>query len=165
MDLMYQYGKLSEKQYQDYKDDKNINDFVDGVLADWNYNSNSISDRRIILKNNIMALSISTLTLLTEYINGVMDRANHHAQNINEVVLALVGAVIWKATQDIEVRTYQGEMANILWLTIDSRRYAIAFNHHTGRIEIRERSTQGTVIHEFDNSVTNDEVKRIFEDL
>ena len=35
-----------------------------------------------------------------------MNRADHHGQNVNEIVLTLAGAVIWRATQDVEVRTY-----------------------------------------------------------
>ncbi len=112
-----------------------------------------------------MPLTITSLNILNEYINGVMNRADHHAHNVNEIVLSLAGAVIWKSTADIEVKTYQGETANILWLTINSRRYALAFNHNTGRIEIRERTIRGQVLHELDNSTSNSELKRIFNSL
>ncbi len=44
-----------------------------------------------------MALTITTLTVLNQYINGVMERADHHEQNVNEFVLTLAGAVIWRA--------------------------------------------------------------------
>ena len=81
-----------------------------------------------------MALTITTLTLLNEYINGVMNRANHHGQNVNKIVLTLAGAVIWRATQDVEVRTYNDQTANILWLTVNGHRYAIAYNHQTFNI-------------------------------
>lgn len=112
-----------------------------------------------------MALSISTLELLNRYINGVMGRADHHGHGVNEVVLSLAGAVIWKATQDVEVRTYNDETANILWLTVDGNRYAIGFNHHTAKIELRERTQNGTVLAEFDNSCTAADVKIVFAKL
>lgn len=112
-----------------------------------------------------MALSISTLDLLNRYINGVMGRADHHGQNVNEVVLSLAGAVIWKATQDVEVRTYNDETANILWLTVRSNRYAIGFNHHTGNIELRERTQNGNVLAVFNNASTAAEVKVAFANL
>ena len=112
-----------------------------------------------------MALTITTLTLLNEYINGVMSRADHHGQNVNEIVLTLAGAVIWRATQDVEVRTYNEETANILWLTINDHRYAIAYNHHTGYIEIRARNQNGTVLATFNNSTSSANVKSIFADL
>jgi len=109
-----------------------------------------------------MALTITTLNLLNEYINGVMNRANHHGQNVNEIVLTLAGAVIWRATQDVEVRTFKDQTANILWLTVNGHRYAIAYNHETFHIEIRYRSQNGTVLAKFDNSTSTSDVKRIF---
>ena len=112
-----------------------------------------------------MALTITTLTLLNEYINGVMNRADHHGQNVNEVVLTLAGAVIWRATQDVEVRTYNDMTANILWLTVNGHRYAIAFNHQTEEIEIRDRNQNGTVIANFNNHTTAATVKQIFAGL
>jgi hypothetical protein len=112
-----------------------------------------------------MALTITTLTLLNEYINGVMERADHHGQNVNEVILTLAGAVIWRATQDVEVRTYNEETANILWLTINGYRYAIAYNHNTLNIEIRDRNQNGTVLATFNNSNTALDVKTIFSNL
>lgn len=112
-----------------------------------------------------MALTITTLNLLNEYINGVMNRADHHGQNVNEIVLTLAGAVIWRATQDVEVRTYSDQTANILWLTVDGHRYAIAYNHETLNIEIRDRKQNGTVLATFDNSTSTADVKRIFEGL
>lgn len=112
-----------------------------------------------------MALTITTLTLLNEYINGVMNRADHHADNVNEIVLTLAGAVIWRATQDVEVRTYNDETANILWMTIDNRRYTLAYNHNTGNIEVRERTQNGNVVASFNNSTSANDVKTIFARL
>lgn len=112
-----------------------------------------------------MALTITTLNLLNQYINGVMERADHHGQNVNEIVLTLAGAVIWRATQDVEVRTYNDETGNILWLTINGHRYAIAYNHNTLNIEIRDRNQNGTVLATFNNTNTALEVKKIFSTL
>ena len=112
-----------------------------------------------------MALTITTLDLLNRYINGVMDRADHHGQNVNEIVLTLAGSVIWKATQDVEVRTYNDETANILWLVVGSNRYALAFNHQTGNIELRERTQNGNVLAVFNNLTTAAQVKTVFTGL
>ncbi len=112
-----------------------------------------------------MALTITTLTLLNDYINGVMNRANHHGQNVNEIAHTLAGAVIWRATQDVTARTFKGKTANILWLTINSNRYAIAYNHLTENIEIRERIQNGNVLAIFNNSTSAKDVKTIFESL
>lgn len=112
-----------------------------------------------------MPLTIATLTLLNQYINGVMNRADHHGQNVNEIVLTLVGAVIWRATQDVEVRTYNNETANILWLTVNAKRYAIAYNHKTQNIEVRDRNLNGMVLATFNNSSSASDVKVIFSGL
>lgn len=109
-----------------------------------------------------MALTITTLDILNVYINGVMDRANHHAQNVDEIVLTLAGAVIWKITQNIEVRTYNNETANILWLVVGENRYALTFNHAIQEIELRERTQNGGVIATFSNSTTAAQVKAVF---
>ncbi|MBS1977859.1 MAG: hypothetical protein JST46_10845 [Bacteroidetes bacterium] len=112
-----------------------------------------------------MALTITTLKLLNGYINGVMQRAEHHAESVNEIVLTLAGAVIWKATQDVEVRTYGDETANILWLTVGQNRYALGFNHHSGEIELHERTQNGIVLASFSNKSTAEQVKQVFDRL
>ena len=87
-----------------------------------------------------MALTIATLQSLNQYIKGVMDRADEHGEGVNEVILTLAGAVIWKAAQGVEVRTYQGETANLLWLIVGGNRYVLAYNHKTRVIELRNRT-------------------------
>ncbi len=62
-----------------------------------------------------MALTIDTLRRPNEYITGVMDTAYHHTQNVNEIALAIAGAIIWRVTdEDVQVRTYSGHTANIV---------------------------------------------------
>ncbi|OFY86713.1 MAG: hypothetical protein A3F72_09650 [Bacteroidetes bacterium RIFCSPLOWO2_12_FULL_35_15] len=57
-----------------------------------------------------------------------MERADHHGQNVNEIVLAIAGAIIWKVTDDdIEVRTYAGQTANVLWMKINGNKYALCY--------------------------------------
>lgn len=112
-----------------------------------------------------MPLTITTLQTLNEYINGVILRADHHGKDVNEIVLALAGAVVWKATKDVEVRKYDDQMANILWLTIDDRRYALAFNHQTGDIELRDRTINGFVKAKFNNATPISKVKETFSKL
>lgn len=110
-------------------------------------------------------ITIVNTSLLFEYINGVMGRADHHGENVNEVVLGLAGAVVWKATEDIEVREYDGHTANILWFKVGEKKYAFTFNHADETIELHERVHNGTVIAVFDNATTNADIKRIFLNL
>jgi len=39
-----------------------------------------------------------------------LERADHHADNVNEIALAIAGGIIWKTTEDIRVMSREGEM-------------------------------------------------------
>jgi hypothetical protein len=112
-----------------------------------------------------MPLTINTLRILNEYITGVMGRADHHGPNVNEIALAIAGAVIWKSTDDVEVRTYAGETANVLWMTVNGNRYALCYNHGNGTIELRDRTIQGNVLASFDNATPIADIKTVFNRL
>ncbi len=113
-----------------------------------------------------MALTITTFEALNDYIHKVMERADHHGQNVNEIVLAIAGAVLWRATQDVEVRSNNNDgTGNVLWLTINGNRYVLAYNHNTFNIEIRQDSMQGAVLASFNNSNSIDQVKGVFATL
>ena len=112
-----------------------------------------------------MPRTVTDVDVLQEYIRGVMDRADHHAGNINEVCLAIAGAVVWRKDGDIRVYERAGQMTNALWVHINGNRYALSYNHDAGQIEIREDSMQGNVLASFDNSNTASEVRQFFESL
>ena len=109
--------------------------------------------------------TITDVDVLQQYISGVMDRADHHAGNVNEVCFAIAGALIWRKQGDIHVYERQGNMANALWVTINGNRYAVSYNHENGRIEIRENSMRGEVLREFDNTDSSADVREFFAAL
>jgi hypothetical protein len=113
-----------------------------------------------------MPLTVADLDTLLEYFNGVMSRT-HHAPNVNAIALALLGAVLWKKDEDshIEVRTYAGSTANVLWVQMAGIKYALVYNHKKGCIEIRERTGTGDVRFSFTNRTSVNEVRRAFEEL
>lgn len=78
-----------------------------------------------------MALQIESIGQLQQYLNGVLDRANHHAENVREIALALLGAIIWRAEGQLRVREYRGRPANIIWFEVAGNTYAMGFNHRT----------------------------------
>ena len=112
-----------------------------------------------------MAISIDSIQTLQRYLNGVLDRADHHAGNVEGVSLALLGAIVWKSDREIEVREYNGSPANMIWFWIDGNRYAMSYNHSTEQIELKERTHKGGVLYSFDNSTTYQEIITIFNDL
>lgn len=113
-----------------------------------------------------MAVKVETADLLKEYFTGVLGRADHHAQGVQEICLALMGAVIWKADGDIEVRSVkEGGMGNILWFNTTKERYAMYYNHSTISVELRARNSRGETLEVFNNSTPISQVFNVFKDL
>jgi hypothetical protein len=112
-----------------------------------------------------MATTIHNIDILREYLSGVLDRANHHAQNVNEIALAIAGGIIWRTTNNIRVLSREGEMKNVLWLQVDNRTLCFTYNHSNGSIEVKEGSTQGAIIATFNNTTPIADVKLFFENL
>ncbi len=113
-----------------------------------------------------MALTVNDVDTLSSYISGVMNRADHHAGNVEEITLALAGAIIWrKGDTNIKVMTRGKDTKNVLWVTINEEKYVFSYNHNNKKIEMRIKNTQGNTIHEFDNSTPLSELVNIFKGL
>ena len=113
-----------------------------------------------------MPQQVTDIDVLRNYLRGVMDRADHHAQNVNDVSLSIAGGVVWRKDDDpLEVMTREGEMKNVLWFKVEQKRYALSYNHNTGKIELRQNTTQGSVVASFSNAMTNAEIRTIFSSL
>ena len=112
-----------------------------------------------------MATTIQNIEVLREYLSGVLDRANHHAQNVNEIALAIAGGIIWRTTNNIKVMSKEGDMKNVLWLQVDKRRLCFVYNHSIGNIEVREGSIQGNVVESFNNNTPIAMIKSFFETI
>jgi hypothetical protein len=59
-----------------------------------------------------MPLAIRDVDTLKRYVDGVMRRADHHANNVGGVALALAGAIVWRKddADEIEVMERQGDL-------------------------------------------------------
>ena len=67
-----------------------------------------------------MPISVDDVATLETYLQGVMNRSDHHAETVGAIALALLGAVLWrKDGKPLEVRQYAGEPANIVWFEVD----------------------------------------------
>jgi hypothetical protein len=108
-----------------------------------------------------MATTVTEIEVLRQYIGGVMARADHHANGVDEVALSLIGAILWRKDADQEIKV----LVNVLWVYISGVRYAFSYNHDTGEIEMRDGSTQGPVKYTFSNLIDAASVKGIFETL
>ncbi len=113
-----------------------------------------------------MAKKITNLKQLKDYLNGINERAEHHAQNVDKIADYLIGHLIRiKDDKDMEVMEKDGEMKNCLWIYIRGKRYAFSYNHDNVIIEIREGSIKGEVIGSFNNQSDLESIKMFFEKL
>lgn len=112
-----------------------------------------------------MPRSVSDIDVLQEYIAGVMERAAHHAGAVEEIALAVAGALVWRKDGPIKIYEREGKMANALWATIGGKVYALSYSHQAKTIEVRERSMQGKVLASFTNSTPIGDVKTFFASL
>ncbi len=109
-----------------------------------------------------MPRTITDVDVLQEYIAGVMERADHHAGNVDEIALAVAGAIVWRKDGDIRVYEREGQMTNVLWVTISGTQYAFSYNHTAGVIEVRRDSIKGRVLASFSNATPIADVKAFF---
>ena len=115
-----------------------------------------------------MPVRIDDVEPLKRYLNGVMARAEHHAQNVSGVALALVGAIIWeKDNSEIRVRgTTDKDMKNVLQVDIKGEEYSFKYDHDDGgSIELHRGKTTGPLVHRFSNATPVSEVQRVFAGL
>jgi hypothetical protein len=84
----------------------------------------------------------------------MLGNADHHAQNIHEVLFKVVGAVVMlkDAGTEMTCRSQRGETANVVWAYINGTRYCFAYQHHPPSIEVRSGSQRGPVVASFDDS-------------
>lgn len=113
-----------------------------------------------------MPLKVNDVDALKSYVSGVMNRADHHAENVTSIALALAGAIVWRKDADpIEVMVQDGDTKNVLWVRINGQRYAFSYKHDSQSIELREGSTHGKVLHSFTNETPLSEVESVFRSL
>ena len=100
-----------------------------------------------------MPMTVTEVEELRAYINGVMNRADHHAGDVKQIALALAGAILWRKDDEhpIKVMAHNGDTKNVLWVFISGQRYAFSYSHEKGEIEMRVNTTQGETLHTFTN--------------
>ncbi len=113
-----------------------------------------------------MPLELTQIQQLRDYLRGVMDRAEHHAGNVDAIALAIAGAIIWRMDDEpLEAFAREGQTKNVLWARFNGRRLAFSYNHTDETIEIRENSTQGRVLRSFSNDNSASDVADFFRNL
>lgn len=113
-----------------------------------------------------MSAFIKDISQLHDYLKGVMERAEHHAPEVSEIVLALAGGVIASLNGGtIQVYTYKGSPANIVWVTVNNKRYCFKYNHEDKEIVVCHNSCKEQPFRTFTNSSPISEVKTFCQRL
>ena len=114
-----------------------------------------------------MPQAVADVETLQVYIQGVMARAAHHANDVEEVCLAVVGGIIWKKDPGsvLEVMEQEGDLKNVLWVRIGGQRYAFTYNHGTRAIDVKRGTTRGPLLRSFTGASTLHDVKTEFENF
>lgn len=112
-----------------------------------------------------MKVALTEIDQLQQYLLGVVGRADHHARQVDKIAFALLGAVIWRKVGDIEVKSQDGDLKNVLWFNTQDGTYALAYHHTLKTIQLRDRTIRGTPLHSFTNETSLEEVRTIFASL
>ena len=115
-----------------------------------------------------MAIKVSEVEKLREYVRGVLGAAQHHAGNVDEIILAIAGAIIArKDDQPLQVRPGKTqEMGKAISFTSNrGNTYALSYNHTTQKVDLKKDNSRGAVLHSFDNATPLSVVASTFASL
>jgi hypothetical protein len=112
-------------------------------------------------------LPITDVPTLQHYFSNVVKKANHHAQNVNQIIYPLLGFVMSKIDGFQHVRVWGSlqQPGNLMWVVINGYRYAFNYNHTDQVIEMCQGSYRGRVIARIDNSMPISTLQTIFNEL
>lgn len=115
-----------------------------------------------------MARRLTTNSQIDSFIQKILDEAQHHAPGVTQVVMPLSQALRARlnlAQDRVEVYERLGQMARTCWVTISGRRYAFSYNYNDEKIDLRDRSVQGPVRHQFDNQTSLSTIQNVIANL
>jgi hypothetical protein len=115
-----------------------------------------------------MPVMVDDVTTLRIYLRSIIADAKHHANNVEEIILALAGGVISRQDEGTPLEVHSGKgggMGRALTVTIGGDRYALSYSHDERAIQMKIGSFQGDVIHRFTNATPLSQVAEIFAAL
>jgi hypothetical protein len=113
-----------------------------------------------------MAVQVNDVDALKSYHEAAMGRAKHHPGNVDGVILALSGAILWKKDADpIEPMGSEGDTKNVLWVQFNGIRYGFSYNHTARTVELRNDSTDGAILYSFSNATPYADIISAFDTL
>ena len=102
-----------------------------------------------------MARQLNTNIEIDAFIKKVISEAAHHAFNVEHVIQPLSDEVrkrLRLGVDKISVLERNGQLARTCWIVLNGKRYVFSYNYEQEKIDLRDRSTQGSTLHQFENS-------------
>ncbi|GGO58325.1 hypothetical protein SAMN05444398_11287 [Roseovarius pacificus] len=102
-----------------------------------------------------MARNLSTDADIDAYIAKVIQEAHHHAQWVAQIIQPLSDEVRNKlnlSPDTVEVYERNGNLARTCWVTLSGNRYVFTYDYGGRKIDLKERTLRGRLIHSFDNN-------------
>ena len=114
-----------------------------------------------------MGIALNDVDDLQEHLLGVLRRSQHHAGEVNEVLLAIVGGILWRKTPGTPVKANEkdGEGGNVIWFRVGSERYAMLYSHEEQIIKLMRGGRHGELLHSFTNRTPLADVAQVFANL
>lgn len=115
-----------------------------------------------------MPVAVNDVDVLKRYLRGVLGDAKHHANHVEEIILALVGGVISRKNAvplEVQKAPKRGMGHAIRFISTRGCRYALSYDHSSKAIVLKQGSSQGTVLHSFTNATPLSQVAAIFASL
>lgn len=116
-----------------------------------------------------MPTIVNGLPDLHKYVIPAMRRAMCHAQDVAEIMPTILGCLLLYGDPNTLEKRGDGQTSsgNTGWMIsiATGKRYAVVYNHHSGMIDVRERSQQGRTVHSFYNGTPNADIIKAFASL
>ena len=95
-----------------------------------------------------MAVAVHSLDEFQHHLLRLMRRTDRSAGDVGAAVLTLAGGLLWlKDSGPVEVHTRGGgETPSLLWVALGGTRYAVKYDAHLRRLEVRSGSGSGELL-------------------
>ena len=110
-----------------------------------------------------MARPLRTDIEIDKYISRIILQTNHHAKNVDAVIMPLSQSVRSRINLNIDsVQVFErdGILGRACWVTLNGKRYVFSYNYQNQEIDLRQRSTQGVVVDTFNNGTSMQQIQR-----